>query len=67
MVGHDGKIPSYYWNRSGGQSDRRSYELGKYEVNQGQWIKIMGSNPSKFKGDERRPVDSIGRESADAS
>jgi formylglycine-generating enzyme required for sulfatase activity len=38
----------------------RSFELGKYEVTQGQWIKIMGNNPSKFKGDDRRPIDNIG-------
>jgi formylglycine-generating enzyme required for sulfatase activity len=40
----------------------RSFELGKYEVTQGQWIKIMGNNPSKFKGDDRRPIDSVSRE-----
>jgi formylglycine-generating enzyme required for sulfatase activity len=40
----------------------RSFELGKYEVTQGQWVKIMGTNPSKFQGDERRPIDSVGRE-----
>jgi formylglycine-generating enzyme required for sulfatase activity len=37
----------------------RSFELGKYEVTQGQWIKIMGNNPSKFKGDDRRPIDNV--------
>jgi formylglycine-generating enzyme required for sulfatase activity len=40
----------------------RNFELGKYEVTQGQWIKIMGANPSKFQGDERRPIDSVSRE-----
>ena len=40
----------------------RSFELGKYEVTQGQWVKIMGTNPSKFQGDDRRPIDSVSRE-----
>jgi formylglycine-generating enzyme required for sulfatase activity len=40
----------------------RSLEPGKYEVTQGQWVKIMGSNPSKFQGDDRRPIDNVGRE-----
>jgi formylglycine-generating enzyme required for sulfatase activity len=35
----------------------RSFELGKYEVTQGQWIKVMASNPSNFKGDDRLPVE----------
>ena len=32
--------------------------MGKYEVTQAQWQKIMGSNPSSFKG-ANRPVESI--------
>ena len=27
-----------------------SFEIGKYEVTQAQWEKVMGSNPSNFKG-----------------
>jgi len=28
-----------------------SYYIGKYEVTQREWIEVMGSNPSQFKGD----------------
>jgi formylglycine-generating enzyme required for sulfatase activity len=27
----------------------KTYEIGKYEVTQAQWISVMGNNPSKFK------------------
>jgi formylglycine-generating enzyme required for sulfatase activity len=37
----------------------RSFQLGKYEVTQGQWAKVMGSNPSKFKGEDRLPVEEV--------
>ena len=33
--------------------------LGKYEVTQEQWVAVMGSNPSFYKGDARRPVENI--------
>lgn len=29
----------------------KAFYLGKYEVTQKQWVEVMGSNPSKFKGD----------------
>jgi formylglycine-generating enzyme required for sulfatase activity len=34
------------------------FYLGKYEVTQAQWKAILGSNPSRFRGDDR-PVDSV--------
>ena len=37
--------------------------LGKYEVTQAQWQKIMGSNPSTFKGEDR-PVETVSWEDA---
>ena len=37
----------------------RSFELGKHEVTQGHWIKVMGTNPSSFKGDEHLPVECV--------
>lgn len=36
----------------------RAYYFGKYEVTQEQWQKIMGENPSAFKGG-KHPVDSV--------
>jgi formylglycine-generating enzyme required for sulfatase activity len=33
--------------------------MGKYEVTQKEWIAVMGSNPSRFKGDEQLPVESV--------
>lgn len=35
-----------------------AFELSKYEITQAQWKKVMGDNPSVFKGD-RLPVDNI--------
>lgn len=34
------------------------FEIGKYPVTQAQWVEIMGSNPSHFKGDDL-PVESV--------
>jgi len=44
----------------------RSFELGKYEVTQGQWVKVMGNNPSNFKGDDRLPVEQVSWNEAQA-
>jgi len=33
--------------------------IGKYEVTQGQWKKIMGNNPSYFKRGDRFPVENV--------
>jgi len=35
-----------------------SFYIGKYEVTQKEWTEVMGSNPSKFKGDNR-PVEMV--------
>jgi formylglycine-generating enzyme required for sulfatase activity len=37
----------------------KSFYLGKYEVTQGQWQAIMGTNPSNFKGDANLPVENV--------
>lgn len=37
----------------------KAYYVGKYEVTQGQWEAVMGTNPSYFKGDSRLPVESV--------
>ncbi len=36
----------------------RPFYLGKFEVTQAQWIRVMGDNPSEFKG-PTRPVDNV--------
>ena len=36
----------------------KDYYLGKYEVTQAQWVAVMGSNPSDFKGDNL-PVEQV--------
>src|SRR4029077_12146927 len=35
-----------------------SFYIGKYEVTQKEWTEVMGSNPSKFKGDNL-PVEMV--------
>ncbi|MBN2488103.1 MAG: formylglycine-generating enzyme family protein [Methanosarcinaceae archaeon] len=35
-----------------------AFYLGKYEVTQKQWVEVMGSNPSYFKGDDL-PVEQV--------
>ena len=36
----------------------QSFYLGKYEVTQTQWVAVMGSNPSEFKG-RTQPVEKV--------
>ena len=40
--------------------------MGKYEVTQGEWQKIMGSNPSRFKNGDRYPVERVSWNDAQA-
>ena len=35
------------------------FYMGKYEVKQGDWQKLMGNNPSWFKGSDRLPVENV--------
>ena len=37
----------------------KCYYIGVFEVTQKQWELIMGSNPSHYKGDTRRPVEKV--------
>lgn len=36
-----------------------SFSIGKYEVTQGQWLAVMGSNPRKFSGCSDCPVEKV--------
>ena len=44
---------------------KKPYYIGKYEVTQGEWKQVMGSNPSVFQGDkvsddaDKHPVDNV--------
>ena len=37
----------------------KPFYLGKYQVTQGQWEAVMGTNPSYFPGDPNRPVEQV--------
>src|SRR5882762_4117815 len=37
----------------------RGFWMGKYEVTQGEYLAVMGSNPSNFQGDTNRPVETV--------
>lgn len=37
----------------------KPFEIGTYEVTQAQWQAVMGTNPSRFKGDPRQPVEQV--------
>ena len=37
----------------------RGFWLGKYEVTQGEWEAVVGSNPSSYTGNARRPVEMV--------
>jgi formylglycine-generating enzyme required for sulfatase activity len=42
------------------------FAIGKYPVTQAQWMTVMGSNPSYFKGDDRLPVENVSWNDAQA-
>jgi len=53
-------------SNSGGSDEKPVHEvcvdgfwMGKYEVTQGQWKKIMGNNPSRFKSGDDYPVERV--------
>ena len=50
------KLPNTFRKNFGFPSG--SVLIGRHEVTQAQWKALMGSNPSRFKGDDR-PVDSV--------
>ena len=57
--------PSNEVDRSGSEGPQtsviisRGFWMGKYEVTQGEYLAVMGSNPSSFTGDTNLPVESV--------
>jgi formylglycine-generating enzyme required for sulfatase activity len=37
----------------------RPFYVGRHEVTQGEWLKVVASNPSKFQGDPSLPVEQV--------
>ena len=48
----------YFLEKPTHQVTLSSFSIGRYEVTQKEWQAVMGSNPSKFKGD-KRPVENV--------
>jgi formylglycine-generating enzyme required for sulfatase activity len=44
----------------------RGFWMGRYEVTQGEYMELMGSNPSQFSGNANRPVEKVTWEEARA-
>jgi len=42
----------------------KGFWMGKYEVTQGEYLAVMGNNPSWFNGDPKRPVETVSWEDA---
>nr|WP_294898787.1 SUMF1/EgtB/PvdO family nonheme iron enzyme [uncultured Pedobacter sp.] len=53
-----GIFKNKYTNLYGKDVQIADFYLEKYEVNQKEWVEIMGTNPSKFKGDSL-PVETV--------
>ena len=47
------------WRRQTEVTISRPFEIGRYEVTQGEWETVMGSNPSSFSGCPRCPVEMV--------
>jgi len=45
-----GKDMEFDWERPAHQVTVSSFNIGKYEVTQAQWVAVMGSNPSRIRG-----------------
>ena len=49
---------AYNWEKPAHQVTLSSFRISKYEVTQEEWVAVMGSNPSYFKG-LNRPVEHV--------
>ena len=47
------------YRRERSQVTVSSFQIGKYEVTQAQYQRVVGKNPSKFTGDPQRPVEQV--------
>jgi formylglycine-generating enzyme required for sulfatase activity len=62
--------PDWFIERLAAQAPRhrvritQPFYLGKFEVTQGQYQRVMGTNPSQFPGDPDLPVESVSWEDA---
>ncbi|MEL6191504.1 MAG: formylglycine-generating enzyme family protein [Bacteroidota bacterium] len=56
MFGNEGSLIS---GRPAHEVKLKDFYIGKYPITQSQWAKVMGSNPSSFKGDLLRPVENV--------
>lgn len=54
-----GSYSGHYWEQPAHEVTLSSYSIGETEVTQALWVAVMGSNPSKFKGDLNRPVEQV--------
>ncbi len=50
---------AYKWEKPVHKVTLSNYAIGETEVTQALWQAVMGSNPSRFTGDEQRPVEQV--------
>ncbi len=59
MMGSPTSEPDRNSDETQHQVTLSDFKIGKYEVTQAQWVAVMGSNPSNFKGCDKCPVESV--------
>ncbi|MDY4861920.1 MAG: formylglycine-generating enzyme family protein [Candidatus Onthomorpha sp.] len=50
---------AFSWEKPVHSVTLSDYYIGETEVTQKLWVAVMGSNPSRFKGDNQRPVERV--------
>jgi formylglycine-generating enzyme required for sulfatase activity len=58
MMGSPSSEPNRESNETQHQVTLSSFYMGKHEITQKEWVEVMGSNPSRFKGDNL-PVEQV--------